>query len=295
MYSQNNLPIFLHIPKNCGTYILSCMMSALRWTGIINGHDKQCSNEEWRLKFRRLLVKENNKIILTVFIYDNNEIHKTDSSFIKDTGNVFVDSISLSNFLVILTLKKIQLFSVMIESEGMKYYRESLIENISKILNRNLTYFTVLREPFSRAYSMYTYLQGDQSTHEPTHNAINSITFYDYLKSSQLEDSWLIRELVGIDVTQELNEDMFVNACEVLDTFKITDVNNIDSLFNNIFKEVYDFEFINIPDTHKFINSNKTDVTIKITFNLLNEELKQTFQERTKFDEMLYSKYCNNK
>ena len=64
-------------------------------------------------------------------------------------------------------------------------------------------------------------------------------TFEEYLNSYQLEDSWLIRNLINIPDSREITEEDYYQACFILDQFKIKDISKTDFLINEAFIEYY--------------------------------------------------------
>jgi hypothetical protein len=151
-----------------------------------------------------------------------------------------------------------------------------------------------LREPFDRCQSLYSYITSSSSNHEPTHGTIKFKTFEEYLNSYQLEDSWLIRNLINIPDSREITEEDYYQACFILDQFKIKDISKTDFLINEAFIEYYNIDQSIIINDLSKIKKNETLNKQKICFSELNEETKMTFLRRTEFDRRLYKKYIFN-
>ena len=64
-----------------------------------------------------------------------------------------------------------------------------LANDLIDMVNGEALHFTILRDCFSRQQSLYYYLNGNESSHEPTHGGIKENTFSEYLSSYSLEDS----------------------------------------------------------------------------------------------------------
>ena len=107
----------------------------------------------------------------------------------------------------------------------------NVFDYICKIIKREPVYYTIFRDCFSRTVSMYNYLNSNKSKHEPTHKKIVYNTFEEYIKSYQLEDSWLIRKLLGVPGDKCINEDYFNKSCNILNKVKIADVKNVEEIF----------------------------------------------------------------
>ena len=94
---MTKLPVFLHIPKNAGTYVLSWIMIFFRFYGISSGWNDKYG---WNLKLRRIAVTFEEKVILTVFVYDKHDVCITNKSFVKDKTDHYCNYIPLFDFLI---------------------------------------------------------------------------------------------------------------------------------------------------------------------------------------------------
>jgi len=285
---MNKIPVFLHIPKNAGTYVLGVTMSLFRHYGIIKGWRNK---PNWNLNLRRILLQKEGVQIATVFVYDPEEVRKTNKNFKSHHMDEYCNTVDIDHFKDELKNKKIVLFSIIVESEGVKYIKDKLYDTICDVYNCSAYYYTILRNPFDRAVSMYHYISGGKSTHEPTHGMIKSDKLETYLKSYQLEDSWLIRRLNDISDDQPITENDFNQTCFILNQFKIKDISKTDELINDVFFECYGVDQNIITDRMSKINRNITSNKQEITFDALSEDTKPQFLKRTYWDQQIYERY----
>lgn len=279
---MNKIPIFLHIPKNAGTYVLSWTMSIFRYWG----HEKGLYGGN----LRRISITQDNRTVMTIFAHVPNCMNNT--KFLTnslDKSNSFID---LYTFLSELLKKQIEVFSICIEAAGFCFLRQKLIELFLEIIKKEPLYYTCVRDVFSRNQSIYNYINSQNSVHELTHGYIKSKTFLDYIKSPEMEDSWLIRNLTGISDNISITEKDFENSCDILNNFKITDIKNVNEIIDSVFYECYNLKMEDIPKERRYIFKNETPIQ-KINFLDLDGETQDFFLKRTEFDRKIYQKYCN--
>jgi hypothetical protein len=286
---MNKIPAFLHIPKNAGTYVLSWTMKLFRYYAISNSWNNK---KNWNLALRRILLQnEDKQQIATVFAYDPEGITNSNENFRQHETDKYCNYVNVKSFLTELKNKKIQIFSLIVEGRGVYLLKENFWEDMLQSIGGTPVFYTVFRNIYDRTESLYNYINSDNSKHEQTHNSIKSNTFEEYIKSYQLEDSWLIRALTKTSDYESIDEFKFDEACQVLDKFQISDITNVDNLFNKIFNECYGIDQSIVPSKDTDINKNST-VKERFDYNKLNEETKTTFLRRTEFDRRLYTKYC---
>ena len=291
----NKIPIFLHISKNAGTYISYKNMHLFREYGLSTGWENDpYEGSSWNLKLSIISVMIENKILLRVFVYDNYNILKYNKNF-----NITSDheaKIELYPFLYELLNNKLKIFSMIIPSYGFKMISKlnfdglNVFDYICKIIKRESVYYTIFRDCFSRTVSMYNYLNSNKSKHEPTFKKIIYNTFEEYIKSYQLEDSWLIRQLARIPDDEVINEEHFNKSCNILNKVKIADIKNVDEMIENVFKDCYNVDNIIKKVESDYCDKNSSE-GIKIKFDTLDEDVKNTFLNRTIFERRLYNKY----
>ena len=278
----------MHIPKNAGTYVLSWTMKLFRYYAISKGYNNKV---DWNLNLRRILLQNKGKHVATVFVHDPHQIRITNPNFIQHQTDRYCSIIDTQLFLKEIKRKKIQIFSVIIESDGANLIQDGVWDNMVAIVNATPLYYTVFREVYDRSCSLYSYITSNKSVHEPTHDWIKSNSLKEYLLSYELSDSWLIRTLTKIPDNQIINEDIFNKACIILDRFKITDIKYTDDLFNVVFQECYNINQNMITDKSIDVDKNSTCKN-KVEFDQLDQETKNAFLQRTEFDRKIYEKYC---
>ena len=272
---MNKIPIFLHIPKSGGTYVLTWAMSMFRfWTNKNESQDKR----------RLISVKYNDLIILTVLACVDNDI-----DFIINPIDECNHIINLDDFLI--KLSKMDIFFIMIEPDGFFVMKTQVIKSICDTVEKSFIYYMTMRDSFSRCRSLYNYLNSENSNHEKLHGSIASNTFENYLHSNELEDSWLIRSIINISKDQAINNDNFDEVCNILNEVNIVDIENIDSLIDDMFNECHLITRQDVLPHQIILNKNETNV-LKIEFSELDNETQSAFLKRTEFDRKLYNKYC---
>ncbi len=285
-----NIPVFLHTPRNAGTYVLSVTMAFFRFYGLQTGWRKK---RDWNLDLRRYQVLNNHrKQLATLFIYDPKETRKCSKSIephpqCPNTSTVDLDGIG--SVLQELNDRATDLFAIIIEPRGVGLVKNGFFGMICEQAGKRPEYFTVLRSPYERAFSLYTYLTSSSSRHEPTHGIITASSFEEYVRSSQLEESWLIRNLCGIFDGGPITEGNFEEACLILNNFKMADVLKTDALIDGIFEKCYGLNRSAIQDAIDF-NKNATS-GVKPNLCDLDEETQDLFLKRTEFDLRLYEHF----
>jgi len=162
-----------------------------------------------------------------------------------------------------------------------------------------------LREPFSRAKSLFNYIKSSDSDHEFISNssevcdffAIQSDTFEEYIQTGELEDSWFIRQLLSLSYNQPIIEESATLAINKLKDFKIKDITQVDSLIEDIFSLSYNLSFLNLleSDTDYNLNKHQSSKTNTLSFDQLSSDLQHKFLDITKWDKKVYKYFVNLK
>lgn len=280
---MRKIPVFYHIPKNAGTYIGGFALGTLRYFRFYYTDWLASKREGETLKV--LQVKNGDHMIARLFISDplfftKQYLHV----LVKHSEIEFdIDIKDLNDDL----LNNIFLYFVSIEANGFRL-QNKILDKISKYEHVK---FLILREPFSRAQSLYNYIQSNLSKHEYSHGAIKSLTFEDYILSTDLEDSWTIRNLLNIPNEVAIESKHFEQIISLLKDFHVYNMNNVDTALANIFKECYQINVSEIEDRflkdiHK--NDNKYE---KFKFEELWPNAQLVFRRRTFWDAKLYEQF----
>ena len=176
--------------------------------------------------------------------------------------------------------KELVLFGVIIESNGFKI-KQKLLYFLKEY---NLHQFLILRNPFLRAQSIYNYNTSDESINDYSHGSIKSKTFEDYVTSEQLEDSWLIRNLINVNDSESLEEHHFQQVLEILKSFNVYDIKDTDKAIQQTFIECYGFDTRKIElKSWDIVTKNETNYK-KINIEELSEKSQAIFKNRVFWD-----------
>jgi hypothetical protein len=333
IHSPTHLPVFHHIAKNAGTYVLSWAQMLCRKYHLIRGDNQKCLIQpdkkspylHWTsAKIRRALIPLSDGRQLTV-IYctltdltgsslgvfslpesKNIDIKSGQSIFSLQTeyinglypsGDDEVTNIMpQEDFLNFIEAGDIVPFCVIIDpmDAGWKEAR-SCIDKILVASKRNsCLHFTVLRNPYNRAQSLFHYLKGEESSHEPTHDSIQAKSFEDYIQSDEVEDSWFLRSVLDMTDGQIIEPKHLTLAHQWLQYFRITDTSKVDDLINQVFHGAYGIMQSDIEDSvvNANLDRNSTPNKLKIKFEDLDPTIQQKFLDRTYWDRKLWKRYC---
>ena len=290
---NKRLPCFLHVPRSGGTYLLYKSSEFLRLYGLKNNWNNRLN---WNLDIRLIFVSIDSKVIFTAIAYDRLQNYKNNKNF-KPIYGPYSDIIEYEKFIQVCQEDELIISSIAIESDGAHLIRSGFFDNFLSKIGLSPIYYCTLREPYDRAVSLYYYINGASSAHEPTHNQIKSNSIEDYLCSYELEDSWLIRVLTGLEDSQEINEKSFEKACQLLSPFIIKDVSKIDELIHEVFSKKFDdaSDILNELKTQTDFYKNKSEKKEYPNFLDLKEDTRAFFLERKKYDIGLYKQLILNK
>lgn len=281
----------MHIAKNAGTYVQDVLVS---YFSRVNRKPK--GND-----YVKRITIETSSYNLTIIARFLTDYWMTDEhmkhhpiAISRGVNNSKVRACGIETFKTYLRNHQLNILSITVEPTGQQDMRPGLFlaHSLIDMINGEAINFTIFREVFSRQQSLFHYINGPESSHEPTHGGIKEDTFIDYLSSESLEDSWLIRGLTGMSQSTKLDKHWFRTATDFLDShnFIIGDISRTDSIINSVVNSCF---MIDIEDSdRKRPQYNSTKIKNKITIDDLDEETKQKYLEHTYWDRKLYEKYC---
>lgn len=284
---MKTLPVFYHIPKNAGTYVLDSMLILFRhyrrnhtnWLNHVKPEDDS---------IKSLQVIKDGVIIAKLIVGDPTYFCSQFSKFTTKHSHTEWD-IQLSDVTTDL-LDNLFLFAVVIESCGVKCR-----ENILCLFKTwDLVQFLILRDPFLRAQSIYNYNMSQASLHDYSHGKILSNTFERYINSYQLEDSWLIRQLTNLSDNKGITQVEFDQTVNILKQFKIYDIANVDLAIQTIFLKCHEIDFCSIERRPWDIVTKNNACYNSIRLEDLPRPSQEVFKLRTVWDEMLYQKFVKD-
>lgn len=279
------IPVFYHIPKNAGTYVSNWMLVAFRYYRRTYTKWLETHTEE-RDSIKCLQVVKDGFVVAKLLIGDPNSFCEHNLKFTKKHSMTEWD-IQLED-IPPEALMNVFLFGVIIEGEGFKIH--NLILNLLR--GYELQKFLILRECFSRARSIWDYIKSERSKHEITHKRIKADTFQDYIMSEQLEDSWLIRNLIPVENSVPLNEHHFNEAINILSQFTIYPIKCTTEAIQQVILTCCDFDILKIKLRNwDIINKNESNEDIKTQVKNLSLEVQQSFNNRTFWDNKLYNTF----
>jgi len=331
----NHMPVFHHIAKNAGTYVLSWAQMLCRKYHMMRG-----DNRSWHwtsVKIRRGLIPLIDGRQLTIIYFtptdltgsnlgifslipgleqeskdDKRRLVNAQSNYINGLypsgGDEVTNIIPEEDFLNFIENGDIIPFCAIVDpifwgglkhegnSSGWKCARIFIDQAVLLSGRKHALNFTVLRNPYDRALSIFNYIKSDNSSHEPNHDCLTSKNFQEYIESYELEDSWFLRNLLDMPDDQIIEPYHLTLAHEWLQYFRISDISGVDILIDSVFHGCYgitqgDVE-PNVVATH--INKNKTHRKVKYEFSDLPVKTQQTFLDRTYWDRKLWERYCKN-
>lgn len=289
--NPKKIPVFHHIAKCAGTYTLSWMQMLCRRYHIMIGDNQKPG---WTsLRIRRCEVSLGDGRHFTSCVYTPTDIHANNESFVPIGQDEHADTIDLKSFINTVKSGDVVPFSISINpaAPGIKSANKA-IDKILNITGRSKAEFTILRDPFRKASSLFSYLTSDDSKHEPTHNAITHDKFADYLKSLQLEDSWLIRNLMNLSDGQEINKKHYDKCVNIMRNWIVGDISQTDDVIDSVFGECYGIVKSDVESHVVDVWRNNTSNKLKTTIQDVDSDTREKFLARTEWDRKLWETFC---
>ena len=267
---SSKLPVFFHVPKCAGTYV--CSILSLILTRFVLGVDN----------IKYIIVTRGDHTLYRLVCTTANPLN---NKYIKqDRWTYFVNYDDLD-------IDDLNLFFVEVCASSFSNYKDFIYSKLP--VDVTPYEFIILREPYSLTKSFYNYLSSDKSIHEPTNTVFNFSKFEDYLNSSKLQGSWLIRNFLNISNEIAVTKEHFNMTCGILDSMLVNDMSDVDYTILTVIEDCFnivDKDIINkIPEIRKTRNIGIHVQDIK--FDDLEEKTKSHFLTQTRWDLKLYNKY----
>ena len=293
------IPLFFHIPKNAGTYLISMTGMLMRTykykydsSPVFREKSKHFS-PFFRVATTLEVLDDKDRPLATINAFDiNGYIYKNRG---EDKDIQLVRGIYHRIHLKDLNkeiISALDVFQVNIVDNGFPVF-----EDLLSLFDSSSTGFiphALLRDPFKRALSIFNYLNSQASAHEPTHKAIFANNFQDYISGIQNEDSWLMRKLLDIPNTEPLSDKLYNLFCEVFDLFRVTEVSNVDTLIDNVYEDCYNIFLSDINEEWlSDVKKNENKEGHKISESEIPSEVLERFKDRTHYDYLILEKYSN--
>lgn len=297
---KNIIPMFFHVPKNGGTYIISKSekFTCAKRASMLQEFslDKESMNKLFRIRHYTVRNDSGQEIFRISGFKLNFNQNDFDNKILNPVDNTDGSEFTISfknlnkNFLESIIVHKVDVLP-----DGFR-----CVDEFMKLFNANdfaFLMYTTIRDPFDRAVSLYNYVNSSISSHEPNHKSLNFLTFDQYISSSEVEDSWLIRNLLDLPNSKKiLDENAYHLFCEIFDLFRSCKVQDVDILLDKVYKVCDGLVFSDINKIHPNLNLsnfnyNQNETSKKIQKQEVSKLALSKFQERTFFDQKVFNKY----
>lgn len=311
---KENIPVFIHVPKNGGTYIYNSIKSAGRFflgrmccldpSSFSDGGDFRfvyyCDN---KFPLREINIQEDGKTIFTIFSTDRVVDFAKKNNLSEFDESVYYLDLLDERIKNIISCSDI--FTAIIQPRGLKYLKSDVFENFFYANDEIVfKFYFPLRDPVERLKSLFFYLKSENSKHEPTHAIYKSNTFEDFI-INEAPDNWIVSQLCKSESeSQQVTQDDFLEASRLIDkkNFLFFDVREIDKMIDASFRK-YGFSFIqDVPEFLKTFlskfNSNNRNNWLHEASALDKEETElyaKKLNQKTKYEYELYKLIYNYK
>lgn len=290
---MKKLPVFFHIPRSGGTYVYGMILLLVRLYGERNW--LPIRPDLWIDNLKIMHVSDEEQQEICYIIVNDFDCRHNEGLFRKIDR--FTSSCSLQDFTDYYNKYNVEVFSVVITPHGVPIHG-SLCSYFEDLTGHSLVRFMALRDPFQRASSVFRYLNAAVSVHEPTHRLVRSKTFSEYINSSEQEDNRVVRMLCNILDNQQVSDEDYKQAEDMISSFMISKTENVDSLLNEVFSECYDeLTTVSCIENHRLgkrisgVNKNQSK---SIAIDDLSDHTVAKFIEANKYDQKLYEKYTKD-
>lgn len=279
---KNTVPVFLHIPKNAGSFVISSFSRFFVriYDGDINAQVQrlQIDDEEFgSFTFHVFFIGDKWREDERIHDYKFKAIRSRATNF--ETLYEYIESNQL--VLLSVTMEPVKL-------NIMKSYEK--VWDVCEKADMEPLNFLLLRDPWSRANSVFGYITSKDSEHESTHQAFDIKSFKEYIHSIYLEDSWIIRSLLDLKSAENIDSKNYEKAYNFLEDnkFFIRDVSAVKDVIQHVLSKSFKIDVI---DTDFFGEANKTNYR-KISRSELSQDDCEKFAIRTQWDQKLYDSFC---
>ena len=275
--NENCVPVFLHIPKCAGTYVIGWNMLMMRYYGPLNGWNDAPG---WSGALKIVDVVDDGRIVMRAFVWLKKECPWREVG----TNGAVASIEELKRELPSCGV----LFSIVVESRGFRLLRKGAYEGVCAIVGRRPAYYTILREPLDRAMSLYYYLKSQRSLHEPSRRKVISETFAEHI-FNEMSDDWITRAIAGVSDDAGIEEDDATYVEEFLSKSIVGAMGDVDNVLSKVFKLCYGVIVNDVPrEWIKDVNPNSGN---KESICRLGDDEMEVFNHRTQHDAYLYAKF----
>ena len=155
---DRQVPVFLHIPKCGGTYIRNCLHASMVWYGARGEWHK---SSRWNLSACCLDIFYKGACIVSLLVNDFSNIKVNFKEFKQLTDHSY--SIDLMDFLKCMNNINVFIFSILINSSGVNLSLMPIVDVICGNFKLKPMFFSCLRKPLDKAFSMFNYLTSEKS------------------------------------------------------------------------------------------------------------------------------------
>lgn len=263
---NKNIPLFYHVPRCAGTYILQIIYELVR----IYMYSQSSNNH--RIIFN---IKKDNYLCFRIIGFSD----RID----KDHYNVSLEYENINK------LKNLNIFAIFVEARGFALQNQFL-EKFDKF---NFKSFMPLRDPYERTRSLYYYLNSDKSNHEPTHGRFKTLDFQNYLASDYISSNWLTVNMLNLPENSIITEKEYQSMIKILDNITLYPFEDLKTVIDKIFLECWGVsssqihpQALKIFDKYKNISNQNM-----ISLSEIPEDIKNRFLSKMYWDYKLYNHY----
>lgn len=268
---NKNIPLFYHIPRCGGTYIIPLICELYRV------YIRSLTKNPYGLRVGYIDIMKNNKICFRIM--------GSHRKVFKDSQYLYLDYEKIE------ILNRLNIFAAVVEPHGFVLHNEF----IEKFNSLNFKSFIPLREPYDKMKSLYFYLNNDKSKHEDTHGLFGKLSFENYLSSHHVEDSWLIRNILNLPDNAEITEKDYHDTIKILENFIVYPFQDIQKTIDKIFLECWGVTTSQIDsETLKSLDRFKNEsAKNNIKLSDLSDDARNKFLSRSYWSYKLYNHYMD--